>query len=220
MKKNLIVPYISELDDLPLEEVSGAMEKSAEFQNIDCVNWPHLYSYKPVTSFSIAYTHRYIYINYYVQGNYLLAINSRDNGPVFEDSCVEFFVQIPGDKEYYNFEFNCIGTALAAKRESRDVFRYFDTEQMKTIKRFSPLGSRPFQEMQGMFSWELLVAIPFDLLGLDGENLPEKLNVNFYKCADASSLPHYLTWNKVETEMPDFHRPEYFGELFFHKTDM
>lgn len=69
--------------------------------------------------------------------------------------------------------------------------------------------------MEGLFAWNLLVAIPFELIGLDGNNLPEKLYANFYKCADGTSLPHYLSWSPIETEKPDFHRPDFFGEIYF-----
>ena len=41
------------------------------------------------------------------------------------------------------------------------------------------------------------------------------LKANFYKCGDKLSVPHYLSWNPVTTEKPDFHRPEYFGLLEF-----
>ena len=43
--------------------------------------------------------------------------------------------------------------------------------------------------------------------------MPEKLLGNFYKCGDATLLPHYLSWSQIDTEQPDFHRPEFFGEL-------
>ena len=69
--------------------------------------------------------------------------------------------------------------------------------------------------MLGMFEWELFLKIPFTLLGVDYKHLPEKLLANFYKCADATSMPHYVTWNPVLTDKPDFHRPEFFGELIF-----
>jgi hypothetical protein len=46
-------------------------------------------------------------------------------------------------------------------------------------------------------------------------NLPETLRANFYKCGDGTSVPHYLSWNQVITETPDFHRPEFFGEISF-----
>ena len=91
----------------------------------------------------------------------------------------------------------------------------FSPEKMARIKRYASAGNKPFREMEGLFSWELLVAIPFDLVGLDGEHLPEAVAANFYKCADGSSLPHYLSWSPIPVEKPDFHRPEYFGELRF-----
>ncbi|MEI3342563.1 MAG: carbohydrate-binding family 9-like protein [Coprobacter fastidiosus] len=86
---------------------------------------------------------------------------------------------------------------------------------MACIERYASAGHKPFQEMQGIFAWELLVSIPFDLIGVNPESLPEKLYANFYKCADNSSLPHYLSWSPIETENPDFHRPEFFGEIYF-----
>ena len=36
---------------------------------------------------------------------------------------------------------------------------------------------------------------------------------NFYKCGDGTAVPHYGMWSPVGTAEPDFHRPEYFGEL-------
>ena len=36
---------------------------------------------------------------------------------------------------------------------------------------------------------------------------------NFYKCGDETEIEHYLMWNRVETEKPDYHRPEYFGKF-------
>ena len=42
-----------------------------------------------------------------------------------------------------------------------------------------------------------------------------KASGNFYKCGDQQVVPHYLSWAPITTENPDFHRPEYFGELNF-----
>ena len=41
----------------------------------------------------------------------------------------------------------------------------------------------------------------------------DKFKGNFYKCGDKTAVPHYGTWNPVESDKPDFHRPECFGEL-------
>ena len=38
---------------------------------------------------------------------------------------------------------------------------------------------------------------------------------NFYKCADKTSHPHWLTWSFVDNDMPNFHLPQYFGTLEF-----
>jgi len=72
-----------------------------------------------------------------------------------------------------------------------------------------------FDEQRGVFSWELVVAIPLELMGLDPANLPEKILANFHKCADDTNAPHFLSWNPIDTPAPDFHRPEFFGELYF-----
>lgn len=215
MKKKLKVPVIPNLDQLTLESVGDFMEEQATRQTIEYANWANEFPYKPICAFSIARTDKYLYINYFVRGNCLRAVNTKNNTSVWEDSCVEFFVQIPGEQEYYNFEFNCIGTCLAAKRKSRNDAKSFTDEQIAQIKCYSSVGNRPFEEMHGLFAWELIVAIPFSLLGLDGTNLPEKINANFYKCADATSLPHYLSWSPIALPSPNFHCPEYFGEVYF-----
>jgi hypothetical protein len=38
---------------------------------------------------------------------------------------------------------------------------------------------------------------------------------NFYKCADQSSHPHWLTWSPVDYPKPHFHLPQSFGTLEF-----
>ena len=38
---------------------------------------------------------------------------------------------------------------------------------------------------------------------------------NFYKCGDKLTVPHYVTWSPVETVKPDYHQPEYFGNIKF-----
>ena len=215
MKKKLSVPYIPHLDTMPMESISDELEEQSTRQSIECINWPDKFAYRPITVFNLARGDKYLYIDYFVRGNYLRAVNYKDNDPVWQDSCVEFFVQVPGEKEYYNFEFNCIGTALGGKRENRNAAVHLSPECLKSIKRYASAGNKPFQEMEGLFAWNLLVAIPFELIGLDGNNLPEKLYANFYKCADGTSLPHYLSWSPIETEKPDFHRPDFFGEIYF-----
>jgi len=38
---------------------------------------------------------------------------------------------------------------------------------------------------------------------------------NVYKCASGLSVKHYVTWRPIQTPTPDYHRPEFFGEVRF-----
>jgi hypothetical protein len=42
-----------------------------------------------------------------------------------------------------------------------------------------------------------------------------EIKANFYKCGDELQTPHFLSWNPIEIDQPDFHRPDFFGTLEF-----
>ena len=70
------------------------------------------------------------------------------------------------------------------------------------------------EELDGkIFGWSVGMCVPFDLIGADPDNLPSSIRANFYKCADKSAHPHFLSWSPIDVPSPDFHRPEFFGEL-------
>ena len=214
--KSLTIKYLPELNVTNIESAAIILDEFGECDMIEVLNWPNEYPYKPITYFNIARSEKSIFIKYSVQGSMLRAIYSNDQDPVYEDSCVEFFCMPVGADKYTNFEFNCIGTCSATSRKGRsEKVVPFSIEEMQTIKRFPTLGRRAFNEMEGMFEWELTVEIPFILMGIDSNHLPEKMLANFYKCADGTDSMHFLSWNPIKTDKPDFHRPEFFGELIF-----
>lgn len=130
-----------------------------------------------------------------------------------EDSCVEFFVSPTCDSHYWNFEFNCIGTANASHRYERPKPTRLTPEELARIRRFPSCGTRPFCELEGLFTWNLLVVIPLDLINVRFDGQPIEMKGNFYKCASATSAPHYLSWNPIISPTPDFHRPSDFGSI-------
>lgn len=209
----LKVPYVEGLDGMSMEEIVDALDVRVAKHGINNVNWADRFPYNPITVFSIAHDRKYIYINYFVRCNYLKAVNYKNNTAVCEDSCVEFFMSLPGSEEYWNFEFNCIGTVNASHRKDRKYPTRLTDAEIYRIKRYASCGTNPFQELEGLFNWSLLVAIPFDLIGLDPETLPVEMSGNFYKCASGTSMPHFLSWAPIQTENPDFHRPEFFGRI-------
>lgn len=218
---SLILPYLPALDSLQGDAdamVTLLDDKGARGQ-ISCVGWPGQFPYRPMTSFAAAYSGTALYIDFLVRCNYLRAEHYLPQTPVSEDSCVEFFVQPRPGGEYWNFEFNCIGTVNASHRMTRPHPTRLTEAEISRIQRYASCGTRPFCELEGLFTWNLLVVIPFDLIGLDGNDLPEKVRGNFYKCASATSEPHFLSWKPVYTERPDFHRPEFFGDILFAKPE-
>jgi len=214
--KKLYIPYITLLDNAEIQSASDILEESGTRETIEILNWPKQYSYRPITYFNIGRSSDAVFIKYSVHGSMLRAIYTNDHDPVHEDSCVEFFCMPQDAKKYTNFEFNCIGTCSASSRSGRseDVVP-FSKDEMKTIERYPSIGHRAFNEMEGMFEWELTVKIPMKLMNIDPENLPEKIKGNFYKCADGTDSMHFVSWSPINTENPDFHRPEFFGDLYF-----
>ena len=210
--KKLKVPYLETLDVLDLSSVGFLMEK-AQRESIDVINWEE-YSYKPIVAFDIARSKVNLYIRYFVKGNSLKALYETDGSPVYQDRCVEFFMKRVNDPNYYNFEFNCIGTCDAARRTSRDIKTSLSQDEYKSIQRLPSLKRQPFAEKKGIYSWSLIVVIPFKLMGLDPENLPEKILGNFYKCADDTEYPHFVSWSPIDLPEPNFHCPEFFGEIY------
>ena len=216
--KSINVKYVEALNDKDVESGAEILEDFGERDTIEILNWVKEYAYRPITLFNIARSKDSIFIKFNVRGSMVRAIYSNDQEPVNEDSCVEFFCQVPGNDKYMNFEFNCIGTCKASKRVSRNKdVTPFSKEELSMIKRYPSMGHRAFNEMEGMFDWELTVKIPLRIMGIDPNKLPEKISGNFYKCADGTDSPHFVTWSPVQTEKPDFHRPEFFGELIFEK---
>lgn len=214
--KQIKILYNDVLNDIELEAASELMDGFGHRDLVENLNWKETYPYRPITLFNIARSKDSVFIKYSVRGSMLRAIYSNDLEPVNEDSCVEFFCKLPDSEYYMNFEFNCIGTCNAAKRKNKaeGVVRY-TLDELAQIKRYPSIGRRAFNEMEGMFEWELTVKIPFTLMGIDPNNLPEKLMGNFYKCADGTDSPHYVSWSPIKTEKPNFHCPEFFGELIF-----
>jgi len=212
--KTLKVPFVPALDGLALRDVAARMETDALRQYVRFINWSK-YPYKPIVVFDIARGEKELYLHYFTRGLSLRAMAAEDGEFVHPDSCVEFFMSPAKDLYYTNFEFNCIGVCLAARGHGRQERKPFTADEYKKIRRYSALPKEPFAEKTGIYAWELTVAIPFELMGLDAADLPEKIRGNFYKCADSTVNPHYVTWSPIPLPSPDYHCPEYFGEICF-----
>ena len=211
--KRIRVPFIEGLENMTLQELDLAMEKSAAKFAVCENNWPKEAPYTPDCNGSIARTASHLAVMFHVRGLDLRATQIEDNGRSWEDSCCEFFVTDPYDGTYYNFELTCIGSLLSSKRKSRLDSVLREKEDVARVIRHSSLAHEETEISDRIFSWTVAMLIPYDLIGIDRDNVPVSVRGNLYKCGDLTAHPHFLSWNPIGTPKPDFHRPEYFGEL-------
>lgn len=181
-----------------------------EWHQIDQVSWAEQFPYKPAVQFQIAYTSTHLILHYKVQEEYVKAQYVRANENVWEDSCIEFFVSFDDKKTYYNIEFNVLGTGLigygpAVKTERNRM----SAEQINSVDVFVKL-----QKINGVKTWSSILAIPREIFGniaFEGQTF----HANFYKCGDGLPQPHFISWNKIDFTTPNFHQPDFFGEIHF-----
>jgi hypothetical protein len=182
---------------------------------IDQVNWPEGWPEKPEVTVEVKNNHEKLFLVWHVRGEQLRAVTAEDQGPVWEDSCVEFFCQVPGDEHYFNFETNCIGAMVGSRRLGRDKdVRPLPPEEMALIERKCSFPREAFEERDGMFEWTVELAIPLKLIFREKKPVfPQVLKANFYKCADKTKKPHFLSWQPIPLPKPDFHCPQFFGGI-------
>jgi hypothetical protein len=209
--KTLGVSFIDNLGDF--EEISAAFQLMPSHK-INQVSWLE-YPYLPDVDFRIAYTSQSILLEYTVQEKHLKAIYLKTNEPVYRDSCVEFFISF--DKEhYYNLEFNSLGTALVGYgTENKALRQHLPVELVEKIKAKAIVIASKEDGVD--HKWVLQLEIPFELFYKENfESLKGvRATANFYKCGDDLPEPHFVSWNKIKAPMPNFHLPQYFGDIQF-----
>lgn len=183
---------------------------------VGCVNWPKEYGYKPEAKFRMCHNSKALLLNYRVDEEMVKAVAAEDNGSVWCDSCMECFLQKPGEERYFNIECNCIGTLLIGIGTSNKDRVHIDKDVLKQVDRFTTLGRAPL-ERQEPTKWELSLVIPVSILfdgtlkTLDGVCL----NGNVSKCGDELKTPHFLSWHPISTPTPSFHEPAFFKQIEF-----
>lgn len=210
------IPQLKIDSRLDFEAIRKVLRSGGTIVPIDSLNWPESFPYAPEANAYIAHSGECLSILYEVKGLDLRALELEDNAHPWENSC-EFFVGVPGSGEYMNFEMVCNGSLLVARGSGREDRLKFPSEKVAQIVRMGSLERKIYDERDKEFSWSIFIRIPFELIVGEGNTVPDTLQANFYKCANKSAHPHFLSWNPIKTPAPDFHRPEYFGTLILEK---
>jgi hypothetical protein len=199
----------------PVQEVPALLDREAvPFEVINTVNWAE-YPYTPEVHFRMAATKTALLLNYRVKEATVRAVAEADNGPVWQDSCVEFFCSPDSDGIYYNFECNCVGRLLIGSGSERNKRDHAPREVLESVLRYASLGTKSFEERPADGEWEVALVIPFTAFYRHhiSSFAGKTFRANFYKCGDKLTTPHFLSWNPIEISKPDFHRPDYFGTV-------
>ncbi len=176
----------------------------------------------PRAEVKIAYDDMAIYLMFRVADRYVRAVAAAHQDNVWEDSCVEFFFTPDSDlsKGYFNLEMNCGGTLLfhfqSGPGRDRMVIPRRDCSR---IRRWHSLPRIVDPEIGEPVTWTVGYRLPMALLEKYSGVITPAAGVewrgNFYKCADKTSHPHWLTWSPVDFPKPNFHLPQSFGILEF-----
>lgn len=178
--------------------------------------------FKPEAEVKMMYDKENIYLIFRVKDRYVRCITNTINGPVWQDSAVEFFFSPDTTLPllYFNLETNCGGTALLhynviPRRESKRLTE----DEIKQIEIAHSLPEIIDPEIKEPLTWTLEYKIPLSLLEKYSKvTRPAKgveWRANFYKIAENSSNPHYITWSEIDNPKPNFHLPKFFGKLIF-----
>jgi len=177
----------------------------------------------PRTQAKLLYDDQAIYVIFRVEDRYVRAVAQAHQDNVFADSCVEFFFAPAAGigTGYFNLEMNCGGTMLfhyqVVPRQSPIRLSRHELGRV-TVAHCLPRIVDP--EITEPTIWTVEYRLPVDLLEkyYPAASRPAPgvtWRANFYKCADGTSHPHWLTWSRVDNPVPDFHVPRFFGRLEF-----
>lgn len=178
--------------------------------------------FKPRTEVKLLYDDSFIYLVYKVEDQFVKCVTDKINGPVWRDSCVEFFFapNVDEPNRYFNLEINCGGTVLMSYQKISKIEKLSISEDdIRQIKIISTMPGIIEKEIINPVKWILEIALPTKMLKKYSDiSFPDsgiKWKANFYKCAEINSHPHWLSWTKINSDKPNFHQPHFFGEIEF-----
>lgn len=170
----------------------------------------------PQVKVRMGYDNRALFLRYEVTEPGFRLAENHDNGRIWEDSCVEFFLQPDPQGGYYNLEINAGGALLLGYGTDRHRRVAAPPATLASLRRWARMEVL-WEAGAPTTCWSVGIELPFPALynHVFSPKPGDSIRANFYKCGDKTDTPHFLSWQPVGTATPDFHRPEYFGLLSF-----
>lgn len=160
----------------------------------------------------------HLYLGFEVEDQEIWATLRDHDARLFEEECVEFFLDPAGDgHQYIETQINSLNTVrdllvdASIRRPSRAEFNEMALWHYRNMR--SAVSIRPG------WGWTLEVAIPWTEFGFSGRNFPpqagEEIRINFYRYerSQSGTKPLELSaWSEVEHS---FHEPARLGRFVF-----
>jgi hypothetical protein len=179
------------------------------------VNWA-AFPARVTAQFRIAWDGERILLRFDIRDTAVQALAITDNGPVWRDRCVEWFVSLGGG-HYYNIECSAAGTLLGQYGATRHDRSFIAPDRLAAIERTASLGNAPLPLTAGAVDWSLTLLIPVEFFAEERDRIVRGVTAhgNFYLCGDDLPERQYLSHYPVAGDRPDFHRPDCFGPIRF-----
>ena len=212
-RKNYLVRRADRIVRLACDDQAWSQ---ADVLSIDEYPW-YTTGLKQDTTVAVLYDERAVYLLFVCDDKHIYSVETRPNGDVYKDSCVEFFIAFgtEGAVTHLNFEANCCGTVHMGFGAGHGDRRLAPPEVLEAVKVKTSIPTPTKDESPTDDGWWLAAAIPFAAISkMVGSDVAPKSGdtwrVNFYRCGGKTD-PQYAAWNTIDHPEPDYHRPECFG---------
>ena len=176
---------------------------------VNCVSWEE-YPFLMDTRVTVGYDEGGFSVRFVTDEPRIRATETEHNTFVHKDRCMEMFMQFApeSDIRYINIEANPNGAAYVSCSKKRGDSVMFEIEDINALNVKAVVTEN---------GWELSYYLPAAIIQKYVPTYEHKtgahLRGNFYKCGDLTDHEHYLSYAKIGTVEPDFHRPEYFADF-------
>lgn len=160
-----------------------------------------------------------LYVSWRCQDRHISAYETKKNGPVSKDDCVEIFIS-PNPRKvtnYYTFEINAIGTML--NRNRSDWWTggpFWEPEGVRLHTTYHGLAKK--DESADDRQWVVELAIPLKNFVKDAAHMPpqdgDEWRLNLMRTGGKTNAQQ-STWSPINGEKHSFHTPENFGRVIF-----
>lgn len=203
---------------VPLDVVNSSTWNTIDFLSINNYPWDSN-GYQPETKVQLFYTEKDIHVRFTSCEKQVRVEIDKINGPVYQDSCVEFFLMPNKDKDdsYINIEMNAAGIYILQVGPLNTERKLIYGLDPSILNIQTDINKANFESFNNFKPWHVEYKLPFSFISNYIKDFSPKsghvIYGNFYKCGSKTLYNHYGCWKPIQYHKPSFHKPDFFGSL-------